>query len=499
MKRFSFPSPYTVVFLVIVLAALGTWLMPAGSYNTLSYDVDRNLLVVDSGDEQHTLPATQETLDQLKVNIKVEKLINQNIRKPVAIPGTYKEVKSNPQGVIAMLLAPIEGIYDAIDVILFVLVIGGFIKVFNSSGAFGAGISLITVKLKGRESWLIVTLTFLFALAGSTFGMAEETLAFFPILIPVFLALGYDVMLPFAVIYAGAAVGVMASTTNPFATIIASDAAGVNWTLGLTGRIGMLIAGSIVCSWYFIRYGNKVKADPSKSILFNKREEVETFVEQKDQRQEDLKMNNRYRILLVLFSTTFMVMIYGVSKLGWWFPEMTALFLVASLIVGIMMKGGEKKIIGIFVSGAKDMVGVAFIIGIARGVTIVLNNGMINDSILNYTSNTVQGTIGAVFIVILMLGYALMTLFIASTSGMAVLTMPIIGSLAEIVGVPREQIVNAYLFGMGIMNFISPAGIILAALAMVKIDFNDWLKFIIPLLGILTLLCSIFLVVGVYL
>ncbi|MCZ6900149.1 MAG: YfcC family protein, partial [Bacteroidetes bacterium] len=168
MKRFSFPSPYTVVFLVIVLAALGTWLMPAGSYNTLSYDVDRNLMVVDSGDEQHTLPATQETLDQLKVNIKVEKLIKQDIRKPVAIPGTYKEVKSNPQGVIAMILAPIEGIYDAIDVILFVLVIGGFIKVFDSSGAFGAGISLITVKLKGRESWLIVTLTFLFALAGST-------------------------------------------------------------------------------------------------------------------------------------------------------------------------------------------------------------------------------------------------------------------------------------------------------------------------------------------
>ena len=145
MKRLSFPSPYTVVFLVIVLAALGTWLMPAGSYNTLSYDVDRNLMVVDSGDEQHTLPATQETLDQLKVNIKVEKLINQDIRKPVAIPGTYKEVKSNPQGVIAMILAPIEGIYDAIDVILFVLVIGGFIKVFDSSGAFRAGISLITV------------------------------------------------------------------------------------------------------------------------------------------------------------------------------------------------------------------------------------------------------------------------------------------------------------------------------------------------------------------
>jgi len=124
---------------------------------------------------------------------------------------------------------------------------------------------------------------------------------------------------------------------------------------------------------------------------------------------------------------------------------------------------------------------------------------MINDSILNFTSNIVQGTIGAAFIVILMFVYALLTLFIASTSGMAVLTMPIIGSLAEIVGVPREQIVNAYLFGMGIMNFISPAGIILAALAMVKIDFDDWLRFILPLLGILAVLCSIFLALGVYL
>ncbi len=124
MKKFSFPSPYTIVFLVIALAALGTWLMPAGNYDTLSYDVDRKLMVINSGDEQQPLPPIQESLDRLNVNIKVEKLIYQDIRKPVAIPGTYKIVESNPQGIIAMILAPIEGIYDAIDVILFVLVIG---------------------------------------------------------------------------------------------------------------------------------------------------------------------------------------------------------------------------------------------------------------------------------------------------------------------------------------------------------------------------------------
>ena len=496
-KYLAFPSPYSILMLVIILAAMATWLLPSGNYNTLKYDGESKEFVIKSEDGSKNVPATQQTLDELGITIKLAKFVDGDIYKPIAIPDTYLKKESNPQGLWSIIQAPIKGIYDANDVILFVLILGGFIGVFNRSGAFDIGMQHLAKKLRGRESWLIIIVTSLMALGGTTFGLAEETIAFYPILVPVFLAAGYDVMVPLAVIYVGSGMGFMSSTTNPFATIIASDAAGVNWTSGLYSRVAMLILSTGISIAWIMRYANKVKLDPTKSILYGTSEGKNLSYPTLINSEEVSEMDNKTRLLLTLFGLTFVAMIYGVSQLDWWFLEMTTLFLVASVIIGIVQWMSEKNFIKSFIDGAKDLLGVAFIIGIARGVAIVLDSGLVSDTILFYSANSVEGMSSILFIVALMFVFAGLSIFIPSSSGMAVLTMPIIGGLAEVAGVPREMIINSYLFGMGIMGLLTPAGLILPSLAMVDVNYDTWLKFIMPLVGILIVLSAISLSIGV--
>jgi uncharacterized ion transporter superfamily protein YfcC len=203
-------------------------------------------------------------------------------------------------------------------------------------------------------------------------------------------------------------------------------------------------------------------------------------------------------LLLFLFLATFLTMIAGVVWYDWWLTEMTTLFLGASILIAIILRMKERVFIEKFINGAQSLLSVAFIVGIARGVTIVLNEGNISDTILYYSAQLVGNMPPALFIVMLLALYMVFTLFISSSSGMAVLTMPIIGALAIIVAVPGREIVNAYLYGMGIMGFMTPTGLILPSLAMVNVSLKAWWRFIYPLLVILFIVCSLFLVIGIF-
>ena len=508
-KYLAFPTPYTILMIVIVIAAGATWVLPSGNYDKLSYDSSAKNFILNTSDGVEILPPTQKTLENLGIKVKLEKITgvykdgklvkDPEVYKPIAVPGTYTEKPSNPQKIGSILKAPIEGIYEAKDVILFVLILGGFIGVFNKSGAFDIGMRYLAKRLRGRESWLIIIVTTLMAAGGTTFGLAEETIAFYPILVPVFLAAGYDVMVPLAVIYVGSGIGFMSSTSNPFATVIASESAGINWAseLGLASRIIMLLVSTIICIIWILRYAKKVKADPSKSILAGTFEGKNLSYPITLNTEEKTTFDTKTKLLLFLFAFTFIFMIFGVSVYHWYFVEMTVIFMVAAVVIGIFQGLSEKDFIKSFIDGAKDLLGVAFIIGIARGVTVILDSGLVSDTILFYSASSVQGMSSYVFIIALMFVYIGLTIFIPSSSGMAVLTMPIIGGLAEVAGVPREMIVNAYLFGMGIMGFLTPAGLILPSLAMVDVNYDTWLKFIMPLVGILIVLSAISLSVGV--
>lgn len=492
MKRFKFPSPFTVLYIIIILSALGTWLLPAGSYDTLSYDGEAETFVVD-GESQANLPATQATLDSLGLKMELSKFEGGKIRRPVSIPNTYNELESAPQGLKGILFAPIKGITESIDIILFVLIIGGFIGVFQHSGAMDKGVGLLAKRMEGREKWLIIMLISLIALGGTTFGMQEETIAFYPILVPIFIAAGYDLIVPVAAVYCGSCIGLMGALINPFGTIIASDAAGVSWTEGIYSRIAMLVLGAIIAIWYIVRYAERVKKNPELSMLHGLG--VKNPFE-KEATSTTGKMTMGTWLLLGLFGLTFLTMIYGVSTQGWWFEEMTALFLLGAIILGVVQRTSESAFVSAFVNGAKDLLGVSLIIGVARGITIVLNDGLISGTLLNEASALVSGTSPLVFLPVLMVVFFVLAFFISSSSGLALVSMPIMGALGNVVGVPTEEIVNAYLFGFGLMQFVTPSGLILPSLAMVNVPYNVWLKFVFKLLIPLAILGAVILVVG---
>ena len=494
----SFPGPIPILMIVIILAAISTWLLPAGQYNKLSVTGKTFTMATDTS--EITLPLTQQTLDSLGIRIKVEKFIKGEIRKPVSVPGSFTKQKRNQQGFINVLQAPIKGIIDSVDIILFVLIIGGFMFVFNETGAMLKGITWLAHTMKGREHWLIAILTTVFSFFAASYGMGEEALVFYPILVPLFLAAGYDLLVPLAIIFGGTSVGAIPAFSNPFSVIIASNAAGINWMNGITERMILWVIVTALLVWYILRYAAKIKKDPTASLVHKIDGEVKSpYAVNISGESNAPKLDWKTKLLLLIYIATFLTMIGGVVFLDWWTTEMSALFLGSSILVAVITRLNEKIFIREFIKGAESLLAVAFIIGVARGVTIILNEGHVSDSILYYTANMVQGIQPAFFILMLLAFYIVFSIFIQSTSGMAVLTMPIIGALAILVNVPGREIVNSYLYGMCLMSFLAPTGLILPSLAMVNISLKTWFKFIMPLLIMFTIICMVALVIGIYL
>jgi uncharacterized ion transporter superfamily protein YfcC len=489
-------SPISVLMIIIVLAAIASWLMPAGKYDKLiNIQNDHFELTTDKGNPD--LPFTQKTLDSLHILIRLEKFRTGSIQKPVSVPGSYHRVAQNREGPTDILQAPIKGMYEAVDIFLFILILGSFINVFQESGALVSGLSLLSYRMKGKESWLIVILTFLFSFGGSSYGMQEEALIFYPVITPIFLAAGYDLIIPAAVIYGGTQLGYLSSVTNPFSVILASNAAGINWIDGLYMRIIMFLVSTSCYTWFIIRYTKKIKRYPAASYVYQQNL-TETVLPVHISSDISVKPTStpRTSILLLLFLASFLIMIAGVVLWNWWFLEMTTLILTATIIFGIVIRMNEKKFIEKFIQGAESMLSVAFIVGVARGITIILNDGNISDSILYYAANGVGHLPPVFFILLVLCLFLLLSIFISSSSAMAVLTMPILGGLAVIIGIPGREIVNSYLYGMGIMGFLAPTGILLPSLALSNVSYKAWWRFIGPFLIFLLVLCSVFLIIG---
>lgn len=454
--RFRFPTAFTILFALIVLVAILTWIIPAGQY---------------------------------------ERVASEALGKDVPIAGTYARTDAAPQGFFDVILAPIAGFYDpieyvarAIDVSLFVLIIGGFIGVVTATGAIDAGIARAMVRLKGRENWMIPILMALFALGGSTYGMAEETLAFYVLLIPVMIAAKYDALTAVAVIMLGAGVGVLGSTVNAFSTVIASDAAGISFADGLGLRVVILVICWIITVAFVMRYAAKVRADPTQSLVYDKKAANEAhFLAETP--TEAAPFTGMHKIVLILFALTFGVMIWGVSIGGWWMAEMSGLFLAAAIFIGILARLGEGKLVESFVNGARDLLGVALIIGLARGIVVIMDAGMITDTILNAAETSVAGLSQTAFILVIYWTQVGLSFFVPSTSGLAVLSMPILAPVADFAGVKRELVVTAFATASGMVNLITPtSAVVMGGLAIGRVPYERWLRFVWPLLVVLTLI-----------
>lgn len=464
MRRFKFPSAYTILFILIALVAALSWLVPAGHY---------------------------------------QMVMNETLGKEVPVAGTYAHVAAHPQGIVSVIMAPISGLYDpdtgqagAIDVALFVLIIGGFLGIVNKTGAIDAGIERVTQKLRGREEWMIPILMGLFAAGGTIYGMAEESLPFYTLLVPVMMAARFDPLVAASTVLLGAGIGTLGSTINPFATVIAANAAGIPFTTGIWLRVALLVAGWLICVAWVMRYARQIRQDPSRSIVADKQEEnIAHFLGGK--RQHDLAFTGTRKLILVIFALAFAVMIYGVAVLGWWMGQISGVFLAAAIITGLLARMSEEELTSTFIDGARDLLGVALIIGIARGIVVVMDKGMITHTILHSAEGVVSGLSSIVFINVMYWLEVLLSFLVPSSSGLAVLTMPIMAPLADFARVDRDLVVTTYQAASGIVNLVTPtSAVVMGGLAIARVPYVRYLKWVAPLLLLLTVLICLILSLG---
>jgi uncharacterized ion transporter superfamily protein YfcC len=467
-SRFTLPSAYTILFALIVLAAIATWFVPAGTYE-----------LTPEGEP---------------------------------IPGTYHEVDANPQRIVVdSVTAPINGLYGiedadgninyyntgtlfgAIDVALFIIVIGGFLGITMKTGAIQAGIGRLVQRLQGKERWMIGILMTVFAVGGTTYGMAEESLAFFALVIAVMIAAGYDALTGAAIVLLGCGIGTLGSTINPFATGIASGFAGVQLSEGLAGRLVILIVGLAIGIFFVTRYAERVRQDPTRSLVYDMKADNEAHFRAEGSGDGTIVLTGTHKLILAVFGLAFLVMMYGVipwedlgipfTTLWWWFPEMTASFLIFAVVIGLIGRMREAELTSAFVAGARDLLGVALIIGIARGITVIMNNGQITDTVLHW-AEVALGDVGKAAFSIVMFGLFLpLSFLIPSSSGLATVAMPIMAPLAGFVDVPASLVVTAFQSASGLMNlFIPTSAVVMGGLAIARVPYGRYLRWVWPLL-----------------
>ena len=362
------------------------------------------------------------------------------------------------------------------------------------TGAIQTGIGSLVERLQGRERWMIPIPMTVFALGGTTYGMAEESLAFYALVITVMIAAGYDALTGAAVVLLGCGIGTFGSTINPFATGIASGFAGVSISDGFVLRLVLLVVGLVIGIFFVLRYADKVKADPSRSVVADMREENAEYFSTGS--GEAVVMTGRQKVILVAFGLAFVVMMYGVipwedlniplPTLWWWFPEMTASFLLFSVIIGLIGGLSEEHLTSSFVDGARDLLGVALIIGIARGITVVMNNGQITDTVLNWAEQALGDVGQAGFAIVMFLLFLPLSFLIPSSSGLATVAMPIMAPLANFADVPAALVVTAFQSASGIMNlFIPTSAVVMGGLAIARVPYGTYLRWVWPLLAML--------------
>ncbi|MCI1553135.1 MAG: YfcC family protein [Levilactobacillus sp.] len=488
-KKFKLrmPGAFVILFILTIVAVIATWVIPAGSYSKLSYSGSQLQISRPSG-KTVKVPATQEQLDKLGVKINIKEFTSGGITQEVSIPNTYHRLKQRPAGLGAITSSMVRGTIEAVDIMVFIFVLGGLIGVVKASGAFESGLMALTKKTKGHEFMLIFLVSILMVLGGTLCGIEEEAVAFYPILVPIFIAMGYDSIVCVGAIFLSSSVGTAFSTINPFSVVIASNAAGINFTEGISWRIGGLVVAAIFVIFYLHWYSKKVKATPSFSYTYEDKSSFDKMWSVASDDTSNQAFTLRKKIILILFVITFPIMVWGVMSQGWWFPTMASSFLLFAIIIMFMTATGkygigEKGVVDAFTNGAASLVGVSLIIGLARGINLVMNEGMISDTILQYSSSLVAHVSGSVFIIVMMLIFFVLGFIVPSSSGLAVLAMPIFAPLADTVDIPRFAVVTAYQFGQYAMLFLAPTGLVMATLQMLDMKYSHWFKFVWPVVA----------------
>ena len=436
------PNGYVIIFTLIIVVMMLTWIIPSGSYDRVE-DPASGRKVVDAD--------------------------------------SFHLVEDKSVNIFGMLKAIPKGISASGGIIAFIFIISGSVEIIRSTGALDAVILHYINKMKGKDTILLVTVTIIFTLLGAVFGFAEETIPFIPLIISMCLALGYDRVVGFHVVRTAAWIGFAGAFLNPFTIGIAQSIAELPMFSGLAFRLLCYVVFLGIGLWFILSYAKKVKADPTKSIIYG----YEGDRDAKDFELKDVgEFTVRHKLVLVVFAANIILLVFGAIKFGWYTTELAALFLGFGLLAGFVGGFSPNEVARHMTRGMSGVTFGALIVGFARAIVIILEEGMILDTIVFGMSQPIMGMSSVIAASGMFIIQSFINFFIGSGSGQAAATMPIMIPLSDVLGITKQTTVLAFQFGDGITNMLWPAMIYYLAFA--DIPYNVWFKHILKLVLMLT-------------
>jgi uncharacterized ion transporter superfamily protein YfcC len=454
--KFKVPNTYLLIFSLLVIIAAMTWIIPGGRYER----------TIEDGRE-------------------------------IVVQNSFRFVDSEPQGFFALFMSPLKGFVEAALIIGFVLIVGGAFNVLASTKAIDSLINRLARAHKSSallRTLFIPVLILMFSLGGATFGMNEEIIPFVLIIVPICLALGYDSIVGVAIPLVGAHVGFASAFLNPFNVGIAQGIADVPLFSGIGYRVLCWLISTAVAIIFLLWYVRKISKNPEKSPTYkedNERKRNENFEHLYD---NNIPFSFRHKLVLITFSLSLVMLVIGVVKFEWFIEEIAALFFVMGIIVGIIGGLNSGTIIKSFIEGAKDLVGTAFIIALARATLVLSRDGQIIDTILYGLSPFIESTSPVFAAQKMFIVQSVINFFVHSGSGQAALTMPIMAPLADLAGVTRQTAILAFQLGEYTNIIIPTSAVTMGALSMAKVPWDKWAKWVLPLMIIFFILGFILLI-----
>lgn len=454
-KRMKIPHTYVILFSLVIVMAILTYIIPAGQYTKVENADGR--MVVD--------------------------------------PDSYTIVESNPSKPFDIFTAIPKGLAASQSIVFFIFIVGGAFNIVTQTGAVEAGIGKVVLSLRGKEALMIPIIIFIFSVGGATIGMSEEAIVFVPIGIALARAIGYDAIVGMSIVSLGAAAGFTSGLINPFTVGVAQGIAELPMFSGIWLRVIVWVCTLILVTAYIFRYASRVKADMKNSIVYElEMAEKDNIIDLNSVR----KMTGRDSLILLVFGVLLLVMMYGVFEFGWYITEIAGIFLAVGIISGIIAGMNGDTIAKHFIDGAKDIAMGALVVGLARAILVIMEDALIIDTIVHGLSVLITSLPRAISAVGMLLVQSFLNLIIPSGSGLAATTMPIMSPLADVIGVTRQTAVLAYQFGDGITNSLVPtSGVLLANLSLAKIKYEEWFKFVTPLMIMWTIMGCIFMIIAV--
>ena len=431
------PHTYAILFLIMIAAMVASYLIPAGQYER--EEVDGRTVVIDN---------------------------------------SFAEVEQSPVGFFELFKAIPTGMSEASSIIFYIFLVGGAFGIIRATGAIESGIAKVVDKLEKREKFLIPIIMILFSVLGATIGMAEEVIIFVPIGIAVARAIGFDAMTGTAMVSLGAASGFIGGMLNPFTVGIAQGIAELQIFSGIGFRFGAYIFFLSFAIWYVMRYAAKVKKDPTQSVIY----EIEKRAQKsstKDQAEALGAFNWRHGMVFVFLAVGLGINVYGVFEWGWYLTELAASFVIIGFAAGLVGNLGVNRMFDAFVDGMKLVVFGALIVGFARAILVIMEQGVIMDTMIHGLSSVISGLPNALTVIGMFFTQVVINFFIPSGSGQAATTMPIMTPLSDLLSIERQVAVLAYQYGDGITNSIIPtSAALMGYLAVAGIPYEKWVKFV---------------------